>query len=192
MTYDLVLGAAAAEFTLHGFAGTNLADITARTGLTKGALYGHFSSKADLAGELTRSFEAAWAGALATAADEAEENGAALPALRGLLLGLARRAFEDVPFTAGLRLVMDAARAEGKVPAPLGELCAVVALLVRKGQEEGSVRTTHPADRLARLVVALLVGAPAVVTATDTAGPTELVSEVWDILEPALSGFHAG
>ncbi|MFJ7956030.1 TetR family transcriptional regulator [Streptomyces sp. NPDC096319] len=188
MTYDLVLGAAAAEFTLHGFAGTNLADITARTGLTKGALYGHFSSKADLAGELTRTFEAAWADALSTAAGEAERNAAALPALRRLLLDLARRVYEDEPFTAGLRLVMDAARAEGTVPAPLGELCDVVALLVRKGQTEGSVRTGHPAGLLARLVVALLVGAPAVVAAKDSTGPAELVSEVWDVLEPALSG----
>ncbi|MEV4427572.1 TetR family transcriptional regulator [Streptomyces sp. NPDC053792] len=192
MTYDLVLGAGAAEFALHGFAGTNLADITARTGLTKGALYGHFSSKADLAGELTRSFESAWAGALSAAAGAAEESGTALPALRGLLLDLARRVYEDVPFAAGLRLVMDAARAEGTVPAHLRELCGVVALLVRKGQEEGSVGTAHSAELLAQLAVALLVGAPAVVTAADATGPTELVSEVWDILEPALSGSSGG
>ncbi|MER5204906.1 helix-turn-helix domain-containing protein [Streptomyces sp. NPDC002825] len=192
MTYDLVLGAAAAEFALHGFAGTNLADITARTGLTKGALYGHFSSKADLAGELTRSFEAAWAEAVATAADEAEENGAALPTLRRLLVDLARRMHEDVTFAAGLRLVMDAALAEGTSPAPLGELFRVVTLLVRRGQEEGSVRAAYPAELLARLAVALLAGAPAVVTATDTTGPAELVSEVWDLLEPALSGSCSG
>ncbi|MDV9193615.1 TetR family transcriptional regulator [Streptomyces sp. SR27] len=201
MTYDLVLGAAAAEFSLHGFAGTNLADITARTGLTKGALYGHFSSKADLAGELTRSFTSGWADALATATDEAKgkegteadaeggtEEGRALPALRRLLVGLSRRAYEDPPFAAGLRLVMDAARAEGTSPAHLDDLCAVVALLIRKGQEEGSVSDAHPAGLLAQLVVALLVGAPAVVTATDaTAGPAEFVREVWDLLEPSLS-----
>ncbi|MFF0556326.1 TetR family transcriptional regulator [Streptomyces sp. NPDC004266] len=192
MTYDLVLGAAAAEFALHGFAGTNLADITARTGLTKGALYGHFSSKADLAGELTRSFESAWTDALATAAGEAEESGAALPTLRRLLLDLAHRVHGDLPFAAGLRLVLDAARAEGTTPVPLGRLCDLVERLIRKGQGEGSVRTTHPAGLLARLVVALLVGAPAVVTATDATGPAELVSEVWDILEPALSGSRGG
>ncbi|MCZ0980735.1 TetR family transcriptional regulator [Streptomyces diastatochromogenes] len=188
MTYDLVIGAAAAEFALHGFAGTNLADITARTGLTKGALYGHFSSKAELAGELTRSFEAVWDGSLAAAVGAAEESGAALPALRGLLLDLARRVNGDLPFAAGLRLVMDAARAEGTVPVHLDRLCEVVALLVRRCQDEGSVRTAHPADVLARLAVALLVGAPAVVTASDAAGPAELVSELWDVLEPALSG----
>ncbi|MFE0653429.1 TetR family transcriptional regulator [Streptomyces sp. NPDC059534] len=192
MTYDLVLGAAAAEFALHGFAGTNLADITARTGLTKGALYGHFSSKADLAGELTRSFESSWADTLATAVGEAEETGTALPTLRTLLVGLAHRVYEDLPFAAGLRLVMDAARADGTTPVHLGNLCGVVALLVRKGQKDGSVSTTHPAELLARLAVALLVGAPAVVTATDTADPAALVSEVWDILEPSLSGSGPG
>ncbi|WP_306330330.1 TetR family transcriptional regulator [Streptomyces venezuelae] len=191
MTYDLVLGAAAAEFALHGFAGTNLADITARTGLTKGALYGHFSSKADLAGELTRSFESRWADALATAATRgagpAAQRGTALTALRGLLVELSRRVYEDLPFAAGLRLVTDAARAEGTVPVQLGELCGVVALLIRRGQEDGSVSDAHPAELLARLVVALLVGAPAVVQVTDTTGPADLVREVWDILEPSLS-----
>ncbi|MER8231158.1 TetR family transcriptional regulator [Streptomyces sp. NPDC094049] len=186
MTYELVLGAAAAEFSLHGFAGTNLADITARTGLTKGALYGHFSSKADLAGELTRSFESGWADALATAVGEAEED-TALPALRGLLVALARRLDEDQPFAAGLRLVLDAARAEGTVPTHLGNLCGVVALLIRKGQQEGSVSGTHPAELLARLVVALLIGAPAVVTATGTDGPAAFVREVWNVLEPSLA-----
>ncbi|MFE2013250.1 TetR family transcriptional regulator [Streptomyces sp. NPDC059491] len=192
MTYDLVLGAAAAEFALHGFAGTNLADITARTGLTKGALYGHFSSKADLAGELTRSFESAWADTLAAAVREAEETGAALPTLRTLLLGLARRVHEDLPFAAGLRLVLDAARAEGTAPVHLANLCGVVALLVRRGRQDGSVTTSHPPELLARLAVALLVGAPAVVTATDTAGPAALVTEVWDLLEPSLSGSGPG
>ncbi|MFE3071886.1 TetR family transcriptional regulator [Streptomyces sp. NPDC059247] len=187
MTYELVLGAAAAEFSLHGFAGTNLADITARTGLTKGALYGHFSSKADLAGELTRSFESGWADALATAVGEAEEEDTALPALRGLLVALARRLDEDQPFAAGLRLVLDAARAEGTVPVHLGNLCGVVALLIRKGQQEGSVSGTHPAELLARLVVALLIGAPAAVTATDTDGPAEFVREVWNVLEPSFA-----
>ncbi|MFI9112461.1 TetR family transcriptional regulator [Streptomyces venezuelae] len=184
MTYDLVLGAAAAEFALHGFAGTNLADITARTGLTKGALYGHFSSKADLAGELTRSFESRWADALATAT---AQRGTALTALRGLLVELSRRVYEDLPFAAGLRLIMDAARAEGTVPVQLGELCGVVELLIRRGQEEGSVSDAHPAGLLAQLAVALLVGAPAVVRATDTTGPADLVREVWDVLEPSLS-----
>lgn len=191
MTYDLVLGAAAAEFALHGFAGTNLADITARTGLTKGALYGHFSSKADLAGELTRSFESRWADALATAASRGAgataQRGTALTALRGLLVELSRRVYEDLPFAAGLRLAMDAARAEGTVPVQLGELCRVVELLIRRGQEEGSVSDAHPAELLAQLAVALLVGAPAVVRATDTTGPADLVREVWDVLEPSLS-----
>ncbi|MBD0707263.1 MULTISPECIES: TetR family transcriptional regulator [unclassified Streptomyces] len=187
MTYDLVIGAAAAEFSLHGFAGTNLADITARTGLTKGALYGHFSSKADLAGELTRSFESGWADALATAVEEAEKGDAALPALRGLLVELAHRLYKDRPFAAGLRLVLDAARAEETVPVHLAHLCGVVALLLRRGQKEGSVAETLPADLLAQLVAALLVGAPAVVTATDATDPAALVREVWDVLEPSLA-----
>ncbi|CAM5331468.1 TetR/AcrR family transcriptional regulator [Streptomyces tanashiensis] len=191
MTYDLVLGAAAAEFALHGYEGTNLADIAARTGLTKGALYGHFSSKADLAGELTRSFQAAWADALATAAGEAEESGAALPTLRRLLLDLARRVHEDVPFAAGLRLVLDAAGAEGTARPPRRAL-------PRRGAPGpqgpgGGLRAHRPPGRPAGPARR---GAPRRRPRRGDGdgrdGTAELVSEVWDILEPALSGSRGG
>lgn len=44
-----ILDAAAAVFDEHGFSGASLSDILARAGVTKGALYFHFSSKEELA-----------------------------------------------------------------------------------------------------------------------------------------------
>jgi AcrR family transcriptional regulator len=48
-TRNAILDAAAAVFDEHGFNGASLSDILAKAGVTKGALYFHFSSKEDLA-----------------------------------------------------------------------------------------------------------------------------------------------
>lgn len=48
-TRNVILDAAAEAFEERGFAGASLSDILARAGVTKGALYFHFSSKEDLA-----------------------------------------------------------------------------------------------------------------------------------------------
>jgi AcrR family transcriptional regulator len=48
-TRNAILDAAAAVFDERGFAGASLSEILARAGVTKGALYFHFSSKEELA-----------------------------------------------------------------------------------------------------------------------------------------------
>lgn len=48
-TRNAILDAAAAVFDERGFAGASLSDILAKAGVTKGALYFHFSSKEELA-----------------------------------------------------------------------------------------------------------------------------------------------
>jgi AcrR family transcriptional regulator len=56
-TRNLILDAAAEVFEARGFAGASLSDILTRAGVTKGALYFHFSSKEELAQALV---EAQW------------------------------------------------------------------------------------------------------------------------------------
>lgn len=48
-TKQYILAKTAPVFNSKGFAGTSLTDLTATTGLTKGALYGNFHNKEDLA-----------------------------------------------------------------------------------------------------------------------------------------------
>lgn len=47
-TRELLIGAAADRFVRDGFAATSLEELVAAAGVSKGALYHHFSSKADL------------------------------------------------------------------------------------------------------------------------------------------------
>ncbi|MCZ0988417.1 TetR family transcriptional regulator [Streptomyces diastatochromogenes] len=172
-THELLLDSAAAEFVLHGFAGTNLSDVAARSRVTKGALYGHFDSKAELAEELTRGFEEEWAKLLASAGSS----------LRELTVGLARRMDEDVRFAAGLRLTADAARVSRQEPVPLGELRVRLLELIRDAQREGRIDAGHRPEVLARFVVAVLMGEHA----TRWSGVEE-VGELWDLVLCALEG----
>ena len=51
-THERILDAAEPLVTANGFAGTSIDDILKSAGLTKGAFFHHFKSKADLAREL--------------------------------------------------------------------------------------------------------------------------------------------
>ncbi|MER7181900.1 TetR family transcriptional regulator [Streptomyces hyaluromycini] len=179
-THELLMDSAAAEFVLHGFAGTNLSDVVARTRLTKGALYGHFASKAELAEELGRRFEKAWGELLSSAGFSPRE----------LVIGLARRMDDDVQFAAGLRLTTDAARGDRRDPAPLGELRGHLEDLIQEARREGQIGAGHQPELLARFAVALLMGACSNRwTAQGRGGGLEAqVSEMWDVVAPVLGG----
>lgn len=48
-TRNLIIEISAPIFNMKGYEGTSLSDITEKTGFTKGAIYGHFENKDDLA-----------------------------------------------------------------------------------------------------------------------------------------------
>lgn len=48
-TTEFIIRKVAPIFNKHGYSGTSLSDLTKATGLTKGAIYGNFKSKEDLA-----------------------------------------------------------------------------------------------------------------------------------------------
>jgi len=54
LTSEFILQKVAPYFNLHGYHGTSMSGITEITGLTKGAIYGNFGSKEDLAVEAFR------------------------------------------------------------------------------------------------------------------------------------------
>jgi TetR/AcrR family transcriptional repressor of nem operon len=51
-TKEYIVRIASPIFNMKGFAGTALSDLTEATGLTKGAIYGHFDGKQDIALEV--------------------------------------------------------------------------------------------------------------------------------------------
>ncbi|MFE6159636.1 TetR family transcriptional regulator [Streptomyces sp. NPDC056486] len=182
-TRGLVLDAAAVEFAAQGFAATNLQVVARHTGLTKGALYGHFASKAELAAELTRQFEEHWQALLNAA------KGSGAPPLRVLdllLTQLSDHAQHDVRFRAGLRLVSEKGWAEGTSTEQVEQLRALLLHLVAGAQESGGIDPGHRPEVLSQLFLAVLLGQ----CHTVTAGPPEQdgrqTQQLWKTLLPAM------
>jgi AcrR family transcriptional regulator len=76
-----ILDAAAEEFDRHGYDGARLERIVERSGLTKGAMYFHFSSKRDLAVALVEEKYANWPAIVAEVSDSGLRGVAAASAL---------------------------------------------------------------------------------------------------------------
>lgn len=182
-THALVLDAAAAEFAAQGFAATNLQVVARRTGLTKGALYGHFASKAELAAELTRRFEESWLGLLTTAEESATTP---LRALDVLLTQLAGRIQHDTRFGAGLRLVIEKARSEGNRPAQVDQLRVLLLHLVALAQREGEIDAGHQPDLLAQLLMAVVFGLQHTTGSAQATPDDERTRQLWQTLLPTM------
>jgi AcrR family transcriptional regulator len=183
-THALVLDAAAEEFAAHGFAGTNLQLVALRTGLTKGALYGHFASKAALAAELTRQFEESWQELLAAGQ---RSDDPPTEVLHALLTELTRRLHEDVRFVSGLRLVSEEARVEHRVPRQFEELGQRLTTLVgriteeRDSPAEGGAAEGRAAV-IGRLLLAMVVGVHHTTAPPPDGEDPRWVEGVWDVL----------
>jgi AcrR family transcriptional regulator len=182
-TYERVLDAAAVEFAQQGYPNTNLQRVAERTGLTKGALYGHFSSKEDLASALVERLDEA-VRLLADAAGDAAAP--ALGKLRALTFALADRLHTDIRVTAALRLVMEESQASAEPPAALARLHECAVGLVREAQREKDVSAGLPAEPVADLLLAVLFGAHYTARVADWKALPDRVREMWDILDPAL------
>ena len=145
-TRRLLLDAAAREFAAHGYSGARLQTVVNRIGMTKGALYGHFASKEDLAAGVAAEAALAWEalrGELAASALDAGKE------LRFLAERLARLMDDDTAFRAAVRLTVEGLRE----PAAGGLLTAISAhttTLVRRAQAEQALAVGLTARRARR------------------------------------------
>ncbi|GHF30087.1 TetR family transcriptional regulator [Streptomyces mashuensis] len=182
-TYDRVLDAAASEFALKGYARTNLQHVADRTGLTKGAVYGHFSSKEELAGVLEHHFE--------TVTDDllchARQSGAPpVDRLGSLVRSLADLFEKDVRVRAALRLTAEMPRPDGCPPPVLDGIQRDTRALLREIQDAGRLHPSLPPETVADLVVAVLFGTHYTTTACGQEGLGSRVHAMWDVLSSAL------
>lgn len=183
LTHAMILDAAAVVFEAHGFAAANLHLVIARTGLTKGALYGHFSSKAALATAVIESFETSWR---EMTADARHSPRPALQTLTWLVLELTRRMAEDIRFMAGLRLAMEAARPARTEESHLAELHSLITSLVSLSQEQGEIPVGHRPELISRLLIALVLGTHESCFGIGRDDAASTLRSMWDTVLPAL------
>jgi AcrR family transcriptional regulator len=183
-TYDRVLGAAAEEFARHGYAEANLQRIADRIGLTKGALYGHFASKEDLAGAFADHLSHVTGELLAR---YETPSGPPLEELRGLVLGTAALLQEDDRAHAAFRLAAEEAHVTG-VPVSLPErMRQTVGGLVALVQQEGVWDSSLAPAPLADLIVAAVFGVYWAGAVAERASLTARVGSMWELLAHVLT-----
>jgi AcrR family transcriptional regulator len=183
-THNRVLDAAAHEFARHGYANANLQRIADRIGLTKGALYGHFSTKDELATALTEHLSRNVQAILDEIKTSSETP---LRRLSSLVLNLGWLFETDRRAQAALRLQLEAARSSETASAALNDIRGLTVQLVSGVQREGRWDDSLPADPLADLVVAAFHLAFWAGDRTDEDRPGPSVPAMWDVLVRALS-----
>ncbi|MFJ6854558.1 TetR family transcriptional regulator [Streptomyces sp. NPDC091271] len=180
-TYEQFLDAAAEEFAQYGYSDANLQRVVDRTSLTKGALYGHFARKEDLAEALS--------GHLAAFLDELGERGSGhdLTELRSLTLEFAREVEADARVNAGLRLMLDAAQTEPGVPGRLRWPPRSAHSVSRASPDAAASGETppHQAGEPADLALVILVGAYVTASAADRKGLAGRVAALWSAVSAA-------
>jgi AcrR family transcriptional regulator len=157
-TRAFLLQIAAEVFAERGYAEATMAELIAKSGLTKGAFYFHFSSKEQLALSVIEEKQRQWVASV-LAAISAESR--PIDQLRAVALALVRMHRDDPSAFSVSRLTRDLAR----VPAVCDVVrehtrswVGMVAGLVRQAQADGDLPSTIDANDLAALLVAATDG----------------------------------
>ncbi|MDI3390701.1 TetR/AcrR family transcriptional regulator [Streptomyces sp. B-S-A8] len=147
-TRRLLLLAAAEEFAARGYSGARLKTVVDRIGMTKGALYGHFASKAELARAVADEAASHWD---ALSAQRPARPSDPVCELRRLAAQLARLMDDDTVFRAAVRLASDGRRGSRE-----RDLVALVSdrltELARRAQQEAGPAAAFGPVALADLV----------------------------------------
>lgn len=150
-TRALILASAAEEFAAHGYSGTTLLNVVERTGMTKGALYGHFSSKDELAATLLEE-----AGdELIARAERRVEGTTALQALRETVLDITRQLRRDVLARSALRLSAEVPQLDRREFGLVEQISWALACAVARAHAENGVLGGHSPAAVARLLMSV-------------------------------------
>src|SRR5882724_12127570 len=175
-TRAFLLRTAAQVFAERGYSGTALTDLIAASGLTKGAFYFYFQSKAALALAVLRDQQGRWLGQVGErvlAAGTAAEQFRALTPVMLELLAAEPGAWSMTRLTKDL--AADPATA-AEVSKPMGDWVGFVADIVRRGQADGDLRSGLDPHDVAIALVGAFDGLKAL---TDVLDPGAQASEAF-------------
>jgi len=153
-----ILQTAAEVFAERGYADTTLSELIARSGLTKGAFYFHFSSKEQLAFAVLEEKQRQW---LQFVSQRVLDKPRAIDQLRALGPALIRLHREDPGAYSASRLSRDLGRMPeltGSVRAQMRGWIELVADIIGRAQQEGYLRSELDATALATILVAATDG----------------------------------
>jgi len=161
-TREMILARAAELFSRQGYFGSSLSDIMHETGLEKGGIYNHFSSKEQLALEAfdyaVELVQQRTKLALAGKVNAIDRLNAIVAVFQGLV--------EDPPLVGGCPILSTAVEADDAQPAlrerardAMDAWRTTIHRIVNKGIERKEIRPGVDADTLATLLISTLEGA---------------------------------
>jgi AcrR family transcriptional regulator len=154
-TRRTILLAAATIFDKYGYAAASIDQIIEEAGVTKGALYFHFISKAELAQAVVARQYEVWDW------EQASIEAKRLPPLDHVdgVVAIAGRLLQgNVIVRAGMRLVSDVDNIDAELALPLEPWVAYMQIYLEQAQREGAVMPNVDAAAAARALVAGLFG----------------------------------
>lgn len=184
-TRDNLLRAAATTFERVGYSAATLEDIVSAAGATKGALYFHFRSKADLANAVMTAYQGT-TDALAEPADAGAES--VLTQIGKQFAELAELYRNDPIARAGLRLSNEHELIDPELTTDFESWTRQIARQLRAGQRDGSVAGGVNCPAAARVLVASFYGVQEVSAhLTERRDVRRRVDEWWTAMLPYLA-----
>ncbi|WJY01140.1 ScbR family autoregulator-binding transcription factor [Curtobacterium sp. SP.BCp] len=183
-TRAAIIEGAAREFDERGYVGASMDGVAERAGVTKGALYFHFASKADLAGAVVaRQHEVSRA-----YAEVAHARGRTpLESMMWMSQGLAVQMTTEVVVSAGIRLSTEPAGNGIARQDPYTDWMRVTADIFREAIAAGEVDDRWDPALIGRVVSPAYTGVQAVSDVlADRADLFERLRELWTVLLAAF------
>ena len=161
-TRERILARSAQLFNRQGYAGASLADIMRETGLEKGGIYNHFSSKEQLALE---SFDYAYELVRQRVRQALSGKFNAIERLLAIV-SVFQSEVDDPPVAGGCPILNTAIEADDanevlrdRARTAMDDWRATIHRIINRGIERGEIRPTTDADEVASLLIATLEGA---------------------------------
>ena len=184
-TRAAILRVAAEEFDAKGYVGTAISDIATRLELTKGSVYFHFPSKAELAAQTVDAYFRMWDPVL----DEVQSRGlTGLEAMRWVSHRVAVAYRDEVAVRAAVRLMRESALIDVDLPTPFVDWMRVVRTYLDQAVGAGALRAGLDLDAVAWHVVATFFGVQEVSHRHDgRVGLERRIDTLWDLLLPGIA-----
>lgn len=162
LTSEHIIRTVAPIFNKHGYSGTSMSDLTQATGLTKGAIYGNFKNKEELA---FVAFKYNVDRVVNQISQELATIESPLNQLYGLTNFYRRYRAYTIEFggcpivNIGVDANHDNSVLLGRVQEVISKLQYLITKMIVKGQEAGEIKESADAKKYGRLIYTIIEGA---------------------------------
>lgn len=179
-----VIQGAAQVFAEIGYGNASLTDITKRAGVTKGALYFHFTSKRELALAV---IEEQHALVIAAGAEIIGSTKPPMDKLIGLCRMFGQQLLDEPIVQGGIRLTFEATAFQADVSGPYEDWISTAEQLLQQAVNEGHVRPDVDPAAFSRYLIASFTGVQMVSEVLTGRKDVMLrIDQMWEFMLPAL------